>query len=295
MIGILTDSACDLPKEILNQYNIQVIPIKIKMGASQFSDGVNLSPDLFYRQLENPANKPETEPPSIDDFISLYRELLKSYDEIISIHVGSAFSKTVYNANEAVHLGHKSFFAERVKDKKYDPFKIRVIDSRNASIGLGLQVLRAAQMLQRGTAFNDLCDSVESVTDKVRLIFTPRDLTWLNRSGRLTGIKFVIASLVGLKPILMIQNGKSDRLDTVRGHDHAVQTLVDEAVKLTASASSWYLGVAWAAPVADRANNPVAKALSSSIRSSSGYFEATIGSTIGAHCGPETVGIALLA
>lgn len=295
MTGILTDSTCDLPADLISKFNISVLPMKIKINNENFLDGVTLTSDLFYRQIASSTSQPETEPPSVDEFIARYTELLIKYDEIISIHVGSSFSKTVQNASEAVHQGQKQFFAERLKAKQYNPFKIRVIDSKNVSVGVGLLVYKAAMMMKKEIAFSNLADIIEDSAPKVRLIFTPKDLTYLNRSKRLTGFKYFIANLAGLKPLIQVTNGTMDKFSTVRGFDHAADAIVAEIYSGMKNSSDFNLAVAYAGMKSDMGGNILSMKLSDSIKSSPGYFESIIGSTIGAHCGPETVGAAFLA
>lgn len=295
MTGILTDSTCDLPAELLSRFNISVIPMKIKLNGESYVDGVSLTSDLFYRQIENATGQPETEPPSVDDFIAKYAQLLMKYDEILSIHVGSAFSKTVQNANEAVHQGQKQFFAERLRAKQYNPFKIRVIDSKNVSVGVGLLVYKAAMMMKKEISFTSLGDNIEDSAGKVRLIFTPKDLTYLNRSKRLTGFKYFIANLAGLKPLIQVKNGTMDKFSTVRGFDHAADAIIKEIYDEMKNSSDFQLAIAYAGLKSDMDKNLLRQKLSDGVKSGNGYFESIIGSTIGAHCGPETVGAAFLA
>jgi len=295
MIGILTDSTCDLPADIISRYNIRVIPMKIRLNQESYLDGVTLTGDMFYRHIANSDAQTETEPPTVDEFVAIYADMLRECDEIISIHVGSSFSKTVQNAGEAIHQGHKLFFNERLKVKKYEPFKIRVIDSRNVSIGVGILVYKALQMIRKGVEFNALTSQLQDSAAKTRLLFAPKDLTYLNRSKRLTGFKYLVASLAGLKPVIEVCNGKMEKVTTVRGYEAAAESILEMMYKGMANSPGYLFAVALAGQKADLAGNVISARLPEGVKGSTGYFESIIGSTIGAHCGPETVGAALLA
>lgn len=295
MIGILTDSTCDLPADLVSRFNISVLPMTIKINGGNYLDRVNLTSDMFYQQISNGTDHPETEPPSIDDFVRRYMQMLMTYDEILSIHVGSSFSKTVQNAQQAVNQSRQIFFADRLKVKNYKPFKIRVIDSKNVSIGVGLLVCKAALMLQKNTEFMSLADALEASAERIRLIFTPKDLSYLNRSKRLTGIKYLIASLAGLKPLIQVANGKMDKFSTSRGFANAVDALVKAVYSEMKNPLENQLAVAYAGMSADMGGNILAQKVSADSKFNPGYFESIIGPTIGAHCGPETVAAAFFA
>ncbi|MFH0780985.1 MAG: DegV family protein [Pseudomonadota bacterium] len=293
MIGILTDSTCDLPVYLISRYNISILPMTIRMNGKEYLDRITLSGDLFYRLLIA-GDRPETEPPSVDEFINRYAEMLLQYDHIISIHVGSAFSQTVQNAGAAVSRGRKRFFETRLKAKLYKPFKISIIDSKTVSIGVGLLVVKAARLLQEQPDATDLVDTLEDCAARLRVIFSPKDLSYLHRSKRLTGIKYLIAHLAGLKPLIQVANGTMEKFAAVRGVEHAADAIVKEINRDLRSSPEIHLAIAYAGMQADIEKNILAHRITDVLKGDPGYFESIIGPTIGTHCGPDAVCAAFL-
>jgi fatty acid-binding protein DegV len=150
-------------------------------------------------------------------------------------------------------------------------------------------------MLQESIDFAGIADTLQASAEKIRLIFTPKDLSYLNRSKRLTGIKYLIASLAGLKPLIQVANGKMDKLSTSRGFDNAVDAIVKAVYSEMKKPVENQLAVAYAGMSVDMGGNILAQKLGEGFKSNPGYFESIIGPTIGAHCGPETVAAAFFA
>ena len=163
---------------------------------------------------------------------------------------------------------------------------------KSVSIGVGLLVCRAAMMVEKKIQFTKLADSIQDSAGKVRVIFTPKDLSYLKRSKRLTGIKYFIASLAGLKPLIQVTNGKMDKFSTSRGFDNAADAIVKEVYTVLKNPLENQLAVGYAGMVMDLGENILAQKLGDGFKYNSSYFQSIIGPTIGAHCGPETVAAA---
>jgi DAK2 domain fusion protein YloV len=196
-IALVTDSSCDLPQEILDQYQIHIVPLYIHFGEKQYLDKLSIQSDRFYRMLDAEPEFPRTSQPSVNVFADIYRHLACHYHSILSIHLSGGLSGTFNAARLA---------AEQVRD-----VKITVVDSKNLSASLGLMVLQIAEMIASGKRYKDVVRFAESLPEKSKILVGVPQLKSFIRGGRVSPMKGFIARVLNLKPIITLDaEGKAE-------------------------------------------------------------------------------------
>lgn len=219
MIKIVTDSTCDLPEEVIQQYEITVIPCYVNMNGKSYLDGVELSRKDFFEQLPTADPLPTTSAPGIGSFINAYKELAVEHGAtgIISIHI----SKTLSNIVNIAEIASESF----------DMVPVRVIDSGQLSMGLGLLALIGAKKALKGGSLEEVSAEIEQKIPLTHSFAKLDTLDYLKKGGRLSDLQHSIVSLLDMKPITKMNNGESG-LELVRTRKKAHQRFLDIAKNL---------------------------------------------------------------
>jgi DAK2 domain fusion protein YloV len=189
-IALVTDSSCDLPREILDRHQIHVVPLNVHFGERQYLDKLTIQSDRFYRMLDTEREFPRTSQPAVSVFADLYRQLAHHYHSIVSIHLSGGLSGTV----NAVRLA-----AEQTHDAK-----ITVIDSKNLTASLGLMVLVVAEAIASGRRYKDVVSLAQTLPERSRILIGVPQLKSFIRGGRVSPMKGLIARLLNLKPIISL-------------------------------------------------------------------------------------------
>jgi len=193
-IALVTDSACDLPTDFIEEHGIHIIPVKVSFGLSTYIDKITITPESFYEMLDTEADHPKTSQPSPADFKNLYSFLLSHYESVISIHIPEILSGTYQNALNTA--------------REIDPERIAVIDGKSLSIGLGALVEKAAKMIAGGQKQADIVENLKTATGDSQLFVAIPNLKYLMRSGRVSKAKGFLAKVLQIKPILRLdENG----------------------------------------------------------------------------------------
>lgn len=198
-IALVTDSTCDLPAEIIKNYQINPVPINLVVGGNHYLDGVTLMSEDFYRLAARTSEFPSTAQPAPATFINLYSQLATQYDSVIAIHISGNLSGTYGTSLSAARQ------VEKESGKR-----ITVIDSLNISGGVGLQVKRAAEMIAEGRSHQEIVDSVMKQRGQTGIFVSVRTLEYFIRSGRISPVKGFIAKLLKVKPVITVNpDGKA--------------------------------------------------------------------------------------
>ena len=217
-IRILTDSTADLPQEIVEHYQITVIPLTVMIEGKPYLDRVDISNEEYYAKLRTVNSLPTTSQPSPAVFAAAYEKLAaEGAEEIISIHLSSDLSGTVQGAGLA---------AKMVEDK----VRVTVIDSRSATMGLGLVVYTAAQAVAEGQGIAEVTSLVQTCVQNLDLLFLIDSLDNLQKGGRIGKAGFLVGSLLNIKPILRLKDGMIHAYEKVRGNkeNKALERLIDD-------------------------------------------------------------------
>jgi DegV family protein with EDD domain len=213
MIRIVTDSTCDLPQETIRKYDIRVVPLFINIGDKGYLDGVDISREEFYRNLPAYPTQPTTAVPSIEKFRAAYEELAREgATEILSIHISATLSAVTDVARVA---------AQEIKSTP-----VTVFDSRQLSLGTGFLVELAAQLAAQGKAMGEIVAALNEQIKRSRVFAALDTLEFLKRSGRMNGVIANFGTLLQLKPILTMFDGKAGA-ERVRTRERAMQRVLE--------------------------------------------------------------------
>lgn len=214
MIRIVTDSTCDLPAELLAAHRITVVPINIQFGEQSYQEGVTLDTEGFYRMVEEHNQLPTTSQPSLGQFQAAYRSLRDDPDTeaILSVHITSHLSGTY----DAAVVSAGQMLPEP---------PITVFDSLSGSMGLGFMILEAAQMVQAGMSLPAVLVRLEALRARMHIFFSLDDLRYARMSGRVGIPQALLASLLQIKPMLTVTEGRLNLVKRVRSRTQALQML----------------------------------------------------------------------
>lgn len=212
-IKIVTDSACDLPAEVIERFGISVVALYINVDGKSYLDGIDISREDFYSNLPNFKSMPTTSAPGLGTFMQLYNRLAEEgADTIISMHI----SGTLSNVVKVAELAAQEITSARVI----------VFDSTQLTLGIGLLVVKAAQAAQAGMAAEDILRMLDNTARRTYTFAALDTLEFLKRSGRVSWLASGIGSLLQLKPLLKMNYGVSVA-ERVRTGSKAVQRLLE--------------------------------------------------------------------
>ena len=272
-VAIVTDSTADLGD--LGGPDVTVVPLTVTFGSAQFRDGVDLNADQFYKRLVSDPNHPVTAQPAPAAFAQAYRRLLDAGAEhIVSLHLSSALSGTY---NSAV-LG-----AQQV-----DGDRITVIDTRNASAGLGLLVLAARDQAARGEPVQAIIDKVNADIPRDQLFAAIPTLTFLARGGRIGALQSMLGNVLQIVPIITLKDGLVGEHSKVRTFARAVDQIVDLVAERIPTKGTARCAVMHSA--APELAAKVAQRIQERVQPAS-IITTSAGPTVGTHAGPGAVGV----
>lgn len=199
-IGIVTDSTADLPAYLIEQHEIHVVPTILVLDGKEYADGIGISREEFYNRLPSLQTPPTTAAPSIGDFATPYETLLTNgCDHVISIHAASQLTTVVNVARQAA----KEF-----------PDKVTCIDSGSLSLGVGFQVLAAAEETESG--LRSALDAIESARKRLQVSAALDTMEYLKRSGRVPGVVAALGGILSIKPMIELKDGAVKPIGAVR-------------------------------------------------------------------------------
>jgi DegV family protein with EDD domain len=212
-IAVVTDSAAYIPSALLKDLPIFTIPLIVLWDGQTFLDGKDIQPSAFYERLKTSKTLPTTSQPSPKAFIDFYKPLLDQGYEILSIHISSKLSGTIDSANQA-----KQAMANE---------HIHVFDSTSASMAMGFQVLAAARLASQGGSITDCLALLEKARANSGAVFLVKTLEFLHRGGRIGGAAAFLGTVIDLKPILEIRDGRIEALEKVRTMSRAIDRMLN--------------------------------------------------------------------
>ncbi len=280
-IGLMTDSASDLPEELMHQYQIQMNPINLYFGRNHYLDKVTITPDYFYDMLDSSPVYPTTAQANVKSFTNLYSHMASHYKNIIALHLSEKLSGTVNSSRKA---------AEVIKEEmKKD---IAVFDSRNISGGLGLVLLRAARAIEAGTSYEEITSSLPHWIDSCKLYVAPATMKYFVKGGRVSKLKGLVASLFHILPIIYIDpEGRAETFDKAFSHKAIMKKVLSQVQKFREENKIWEYAVV-------HAHSPEnARLLAEGAEKILGkppVYTQNLSPVIGLHAGLGTVGIALM-
>jgi DegV family protein with EDD domain len=215
-IAIVTDSTCDLPRELIDRYQIQIVPLHLLFGEREYLDKLTIDSEQFFDLADRSSKSefPTSSQPSSGLFSRIFSYLSTYYDSIIAIHVAGGLSGTVSSGARA---------AETLGGKK----KISVLDSRQVSASLGLVVLRAAEAVAEGKSHDEVVSEVESYVRKAQILVSVRTLEYFVKGGRVKPVAGALGMALNLKPIITLDaEGKAVNIGKVFSERRNVAKIV---------------------------------------------------------------------
>jgi DegV family protein with EDD domain len=273
-IKIVTDSAADLPPEIINELNITVVPVYVLFGKQVLSDRVDINEDDLYQRLKDDPLHPTTTQPTPKDFADVYQRLSREADNIISIHISGKLSGTYNSAMQGVKLVENGC-------------PIDLIDSHTISMALGLIVMVAATMAKAGKGRLEILEELKKIIPCVRILVLFDTLKYLAKGGRIGKAKAILGSVLNVKPLLTIKDDEFVPVSRVRSRFKGIEKLfnfVKETGDIQDLAVIYSTTPDEAKSLADRAASIIPKEK---------IMIARLGPALGVHGGPGVLAIAI--
>jgi uncharacterized protein len=208
-VAVVSDTSADLSDAVLDRHRIALVPLQVTFGAESFRDRVELRPEEFYRRLREATDLPTTSQPAPADFVRILRDARAEADEVVAVLLGGNLSGTLGSAHAAVRAG--------------GIIGVHLVDSRSASLGLGMLALRAAELAEAGRTGAEVVRELERVRGRSGMLLTVDRFDHLLRSGRVSRGKAWLGGMLDVKPILTLdETGRVVPLDRVRGREQTV-------------------------------------------------------------------------
>lgn len=230
-INIITDSSCDLNKDIIEKYNIKIVPLNVSFGEDVYIDG-ELDKKEFYEKMKNSKELPKTSCPSPDKFIQSY----EGDEDVIVFTLASALSGT-YSAA----LLAKNMMLEENPNKK-----IAVIDTETGSIAHGQFIIKAAKMIEEGKSFEEIVDEIERLKKDYFFYGSLETLENAIKGGRINPLAGKIINALNMKVIIKIGNGAVKPIDSARGFNNSIKKVVAKIDDIVANEKCTSLAIAHA-------------------------------------------------
>ena len=214
-VRIVTDSSCDLPQAMADALGIRIVPLSVRFGDTEYIDRTTITATEFWSKCAASATLPETAAPSPGSFEETYRSLAaEGATAIVVVALSSDLSATMQSAE----------LAARAVAPGID---VRIVDSRNASMGLGLTVLACAELAKTGASADDVVARAQSVIPRTRVFAALDTLDNLKKGGRIGGAKAMLATVMSIKPLISITNGLVEEAGKQRTRSKALAHLVE--------------------------------------------------------------------
>lgn len=270
-IKIITDSTADLPKYIIEKYDIEVIPLFVSFGDKVYKDGVDIKLEQLFTKIEKENVFPQTSQVNPQRFYEHYKKYIDKGYSIISIHISSKMSGTYQSACLAKDM--------------LDSDNITVIDSNNVTSGLGLLVIKACKLKDEGLSIEEIAKGVKETIPHIKSVLAFETLDYLVKGGRLSKTAGFIGNVLGIKPILAVENGEMVVKDKVRGSKKAIRAILEYIGKL---------GLKQGEPcvLLHVQNKDILGTLRENLnQDEANFIECTVGCVVGIYAGPRACGI----
>lgn len=274
MVKIISDSTCDLSKELVEKYNIDILPLHIHLGDEEYEDGKTITPEEIFAWSDKNKATPKTSVASIAEVTDLFQ---KYEGEIVCFSISEEMSTTANVMRLAVQE------LERENE-------IFIINSKNLSTGLGLLVVEASIMAMQGKCAKEIVTEIEQMIPKVRSSFVVDTLTYLHRGGRCSGVAALAGSALQLHPKIVVQNGKMEADKKYRGKiNKVVMNYVKELEEELKNAKQDRVFITHSG-----CEKEVVEEVREYLKQLNVFeeiIETRAGSVISSHCGPATLGV----
>ncbi|GMB08883.1 DegV family protein [Thermolongibacillus altinsuensis] len=279
-VKIIADSACDLPYSFLKEKNILFLPLMIHLDENDYEDFVTIEPKQVYDAMRN-GKVPKTSqanPLKIKElFTKLAEENVPSIYIAFSSQLSGTYQTTMMIRNEVL--------------EQYPDFQLTIIDSKCASLGLGLIVKKAIELAEQNIPYSQLVDMISTYCAHMEHIFTVDDLEFLARGGRLSKTSAFVGGLLNIKPLLHVEDGKLIPIEKIRGRKKVYKRMLELMEERGEDLQNQIIGISHGD---DEQAALELKALIEEHFGCKHFFITEIGGAIGAHAGPGTLALFFL-
>lgn len=279
-VKILADSSCDLTESQYNEFDIDMVPLTVHLKNKEYKDGKEISPKTVYDAMRE-GEDTKTSQVSPQTFKSIFTTYAEENKSLIYLAFSSELSGT-YQTAKMIEMEVK---------EKYPEAPLHVIDTKCASIGYGLVILRAAQLAQKGASVSEIIDVATYHSKHMEHIFTVDDLEYLYRGGRVSRTAAFVGTLLRIKPLLHVEDGKLIPLEKIRGSKRVLNRMLEVMEERGTDFENQVIGISHGDDL------EVAEQLASLIKEKFQPKDIVIemvGSVIGAHSGPGTIALFFL-
>ena len=274
-IAITAESTIDLPLELLNKYNIKIIPFSVILGDNEYKDGEITSNDIFKFVAENKV-LPKTSAINEEQYKEFFAEQIKGYDALIHFALSSQISSACSHAIEA---------AKQVEN-------VFVVDTKSLSTGIALLAIKARELAESGKSAKEIVEIVTNSTNKVQASFVVKKLDYLHKGGRCSSVALLGANLLQIRPQIILKDGKMMSNKKYLGKmEKVIASYCKDVLSQNPDADKKYVFVTYTT-----ATEGMVAAAKDAVKAA-GFetvYETTAGATITSHCGEDTLGILFL-
>ena len=279
-IAVVTDSTTYLPPELVKKHNISVAPQVLIWGDQTYKDGVDIQSEEFFTRLKTAKVMPTTSQVAVVSFQEIFQDLVSKDFEVIAVLVSSKLSGTIQSAVQAKELIGSA------------GEKIHIVDSQSVAMALGFQALAVARALEGGASLKEAIELGERSHEYTGVFFAVDTLEFLHRGGRIGGAQRFLGTMLNMKPILAIHDGRVEGIERIRTKSKAHDRVLELVVEKVAGRTPVRLATLHA-NAADDARALLARA-EKELRPTESVFT-EVSPTVGTHAGPGTVGLAFMA
>lgn len=279
-IHVVTDSGSDLSSEVKERLGIHVVPLTVQFGSEIFKDGEEISVSEFFAKLQSEKEMPSTCQPSPADFVAMYEKIAQPGDTIISVHLSSKMSGTYQSAVLASTMLDSSI-------------QIKVVDSKAASMGLGLVAITAAEGVQAGKELDEILVDVQHTIDHLQVYFVVDTLEYLKKNGRIGMASALVGTMLNIKPVLTLVDGEVAPFEKIRGKAKALKRVGELIQEFQRRHPDKKIRAALSHATTSEEATRIVEALKNIIPVEGDVIMGEIGPTIGVHTGPGVVALFL--
>lgn len=281
MVKIIADSTCDLSRELLEKYDVDILPLYIILGDREYEDGSGISPDEIYHWSDEQKTTPKTSACSLEKTLETFRSVLDEGREIVCFSISDSMS----TSGNVMRMAAEELGASD---------RVHVVNSENLSTGIGLMVIEAAILARQGRTAAEIVRHVEALRPRVRASFVVDTLVYLHRGGRCSGLAALLGGTLKLHPRILVENGRMIPGKKYRGRmSHVLMHYATEMENELRAAKPDRVFITHSG-----CNEADVEAVRSYLQSLNHFSEILItraGGVISSHCGPGTLGVLFIA
>lgn len=212
-VRIITDTMCDVPKDMEDRYSIKIMPLTVHFDNESYKDGIDITREQFYNKLETSQNLPTTSQVPPIEFLDVFKSELDKGNDVICINGSSQLSGTYNSALLAKN--------------QLESDKIYVIDSEGVTMGAGLLAIKAARLVEQGMSTEEIVAEIRESVRRMKYFYIVDTLKYLHKGGRISLSASVLGSILNIKPIITMKEGKLELIDKARGIKKALAATFD--------------------------------------------------------------------